>query len=153
MRTETSLIVWHCSATKPDQDIGAADIDAMHKARGWSGIGYMLVIRRNGALEGGRSLDAVGAHVKGYNKVSVGVCMVGGLDDHGDPIEGGLYTQAQWNTADAVREMLLKAYPTAHHVGHRDLSPDIDGDGVIEEWEWLKQCPCFSVKGRWGSDG
>ena len=29
--------------------------------------------------------------------------------------------------------------------GHRDLSPDVDGDGHIEPEEWMKSCPCFDV--------
>ena len=29
--------------------------------------------------------------------------------------------------------------------GHRDLSPDLNGNGEIEPEEWIKQCPCFEV--------
>lgn len=35
---------------------------------------------------------------------------------------------------------------SAHRVvGHRDLSPDVNGNGVVEPEEWVKVCPCFDV--------
>jgi hypothetical protein len=41
---------------------------------------------------------------------------------------------------------LLRNFPEARAVGHRDLSPDLNGDGVISPEKWLKACPCFDVK-------
>ena len=41
---------------------------------------------------------------------------------------------------------LSEKYPDATILGHRDLSPDKDGDGVIETSEWVKHCPSFDVK-------
>lgn len=143
-RAQTDYIVWHCSATKPDQFLDAAAIDAMHKARGWQGIGYHLVIRRDGVLDIGEPISNRGAHVKGYNSRSVSVCMVGGLDEEEKPSNN--FTQAQWHTAFNIQAMLTMLYPKAQTVGHRDLSPDIDGDGEVEEWEWLKMCPCFDAR-------
>lgn len=147
-RTATNFIVIHCSATRPSQDIGRAELDAMHRARGFDGIGYHYVIRRNGALELGRPLDQIGAHVQGFNRTSVGVCMVGGLDESGRPVEDGpgLFTDAQWRAAFDVVATLRSMYPRAHLVGHRDLSPDLDHDGVVERSEWLKTCPGFDVR-------
>lgn len=143
-RKSTSLIVIHCAATKPDQDIGADEIDAMHKARGWKGIGYQYVIRRGGLIETGRPIDDVGAHAKGVNKISVGVCLVGGIDDNGDPDNN--FEPQQMRSLQYIVNFLGVMYPGVEVVGHRDLSPDLDGDGVIEEWEWMKACPCFDVK-------
>lgn len=146
LRTITDFIVFHCSATSPGQDIGAHEIDTWHKARGWDGIGYTLVIRRDGTVEPGRTLDQVGAHVKGYNRRSVGVCMIGGVDKAGKSENN--FTQAQWASSEAVALFLRKMYPDAKILGHRDLSPDLDGDGVIEQHEWLKDCPCFDAPAR-----
>ena len=39
------------------------------------------MIGRSGEIESGRALDKVGAHVKGDNKFSIGICYVGGVDD------------------------------------------------------------------------
>ena len=144
-RNKTNYIVIHATASKPSQDIGVAEIDEWHRARGWSVCGYHAVIRLDGSLEFGRHFDDVGAHVKGYNRESLGIALVGGLDVVGHPAD--TFNDAQLYTLSMVVEMLLEAYPDAKVLGHRDLSPDADGDGVVEQSEWLKDCPCFDVRG------
>lgn len=144
MRRRDDFIVIHCSATGPTSDIGADEIDQWHKAKGWSGIGYHAVIRRDGEIEFGRHFDEVGAHVQGQNARSVGICMVGGVDAEGNAENN--FTEDQFESLDLLVAMLRRAYPTAEVLGHRDLSPDLDGDGIIEKNEWLKECPSFSVK-------
>ena len=143
-RTNTEAIVWHCSATPPSRDIGSGDIDIMHKARGWDGIGYALVIRRDGRLECGEDFKKAGAHAKGWNNKSVGIVLVGGVDEDGKSENN--FTEAQWVAAKHVFEFFTLLYPGADHVGHRDLSPDTDNDGRIQRHEFMKDCPCFSVK-------
>lgn len=137
-------IVVHTAATKPHMDIGFKQIDQWHKSRGWSGCGYHFIIRRDGVLEHGRPLHRAGAHTKGHNMRSWGICMVGGLDSAGEPINN--YTHAQFVTLYILINGLLYIAPHAELLGHRDLSPDVDGDGIIEKWEWLKDCPCFDVR-------
>ena len=151
MRRRTEYIVIHCSATKPDSDIGADEIDDWHKQRGWSGLGYHAVIRRDGTIEFGRHFDEVGAHVKGQNYRSVGVCLVGGVDADGNAEDN--FSTEQLKSLTAIVATLERAYPDAEVLGHRDLSPDLDGDGVVEENEWIKDCPCFDVREwRYGRD-
>lgn len=147
-RRQTIYIAVHCSATKPTSDIGADEIDEWHLKNGWSGIGYHSVIRRSGLIEFGRHFDAPGAHVKGQNYRSVGVCLVGGIDFDGNPEDN--FTDPQMESLYYTINMLLRAYPGADVLGHRDLSPDLDGDGVVEQHEWLKDCPCFDVREWWG---
>lgn len=148
-RSETKYIVVHASATKPTLDIGRRQIREWHIAKGWSDIGYSLVVRRNGLLEAGRHVDDVGAHVAGFNSSSVGLCLVGGLYPNGTEADDdfdGLYTKEQ---ASALKNVLLfyrGLYPSAEILGHRDLSPDKDMDGKIEKHEWLKTCPGFDVR-------
>jgi N-acetyl-anhydromuramyl-L-alanine amidase AmpD len=146
-RTATKHVVWHCSATKPGLDIGAREIREWHLAKGWADIGYHLVIRRDGTIEPGRAMDDIGAHVAGHNSNSIGVCLVGGLDDQGRSFASrpDLFTAQQWVSARIVYQFLRRMYPHALHVGHRDLSPDKDMDGKITQGEWLKTCPTFSV--------
>lgn len=131
-RSETEKIIIHCSATKPSQDIGSNDIDRWHRERGWLKIGYHLVIPRDGTLELGRDLDEVGAHAYGHNAKSVGVCMVGGIDEDGQPDDN--FTIEQWNTLDIVIDYLELLYPDAEVIGHNDVSD--------------KACPSFDV-GEW----
>ena len=145
-------IVVHCSATKADMDIGKKEITQMHLQRGFSTIGYNFVIRLDGTVEVGRSLTIDGAHCnsKGfsgvsYNKHSIGICYIGGLDAHGKAADTRTLEQKK-----ALRELiskLIKQYPDIKEVlGHRDTSPDLDGDGEVEPKEWIKECPCFNAK-------
>lgn len=163
------LIVIHCSATRNGDSLfrygpgdrnpsetAATVIDKMHRDRGFQrsarwlkwqnphlpAIGYHFVITCNGAVFSGRHPNEVGAHVRGLNSHSIGVCLTG----------TDAYTQAQWETLAANISGLRKTYPAARVVGHRDLFPDLDGDGVVEAHEWLKTCPGFSVA-DWLADG
>ena len=138
MRTETKYLVVHCSATPPDMDIGATEIRRWHiEDNCWSDIGYHFVIRRSGALELGREIDAVGAHVRGVNSVSIGCCLIGGVDDDGNPADN--FTAAQRVTLDALLRVLAKAYPGAVVRGHRDFAE--------------KACPSFDAKAWAASRG
>jgi N-acetylmuramoyl-L-alanine amidase len=142
-------IVIHCSATRKNQPTGFAEINAMHKARGWSGFGYHGIIRRDGTIELGRSLQTKGAHVghAGHNHDSWGWCLEGGLNEQGDIVEDD-FEPIQLDTLKLVVKGLLLRAPQAEVVGHRDLSPDLDGDGVVEPHEWVKQCPTMDA-GKW----
>lgn len=143
------LIVLHCSATPTGQAVTVYDIDRWHAERGFQrqpeavaafnpslgSIGYHYFIDLQGQVFSGRSPAEIGAHVAGHNAHSLGVCMAG----------TDKFTPAQWSAlADLVRS-LQADYPQASVVGHRDLSPDADGDGVVEPREWLKTCPGFDV--------
>jgi N-acetyl-anhydromuramyl-L-alanine amidase AmpD len=142
-RKSTRYIVLHVSAIRPHQTSSADQIDAWHKARGWNGIGYHYIIRRNGAVELGRPDDTIGAHVAGFNSTTLGICFEGGLDAFGKPKD--TRTPEQNKAAIKLIKKLVKKYPDAKVLGHRDLSPDRDGDGIIEPHEHLKACPCFDA--------
>ena len=174
-----NLIVIHCSATVSGKPLrtavesAAEVINRWHKERGFArqphavrafstglpNIGYHYVIDVDGVAINGRALAEVGAHAKGYNAESVGICLVGGSE------KTGRYTAAQWRAlAIVVRGLCLGhgiplqfaqrrfgkrgSLPAVEHgiVGHRDLSVDLNEDGAIQEREWLKTCPGFSVQ-------
>jgi N-acetylmuramoyl-L-alanine amidase len=80
---EITHIVMHCTATPGTADIGAAEVNRWHLQRGWSGIGYHFVIRRNGTVEAGRPIEKKGAHVAGFNAKSVGISLAGGVASDG----------------------------------------------------------------------
>lgn len=127
-----NLIVIHCSATTESQDIGRKEIDQWHKQRGWNGIGYHWVIRRDGTVEQGRSEAQPGSHTQGRNKNSIGVCMIGGVRRQGDKlIPEDNFTPAQWASLKRLTLQLLNRYPNADVRGHRDFAN--------------KACPSFSV--------
>lgn len=145
-------IVIHCSATRAGQDIRAADIDKWHKERGFKEIGYHYVIDLDGTIEVGRALPKDGAHCNtsgtsgvNYNKHSIGVCYVGGLDENGEPAD--TRTDEQKIALEELVYDLIEKYPTIKEViGHRDASPDKNNDGKISPNEWIKMCPCYEVK-------
>ena len=73
------FVILHCAYTPDSRNrkFTAKDIDQWHKEKGWKGIGYHYFIRGNGDIEMGRAEFEVGAHVKGHNKDTLGVCYDG----------------------------------------------------------------------------
>lgn len=147
---EIDSIIIHCSATKEGVDFKASDIDRMHKQRGFQMIGYNFVIDLDGTIEPGRPLSMDGAHcnTKGfsgvsYNKHSVGICYIGGLDSNGNPKD--TRTPGQKKALRSLVERLCKDYNIIEILGHRDTSPDLNDNGDVEPFEFIKACPCFDV--------
>lgn len=148
---DIDAIVIHCSASRAGVDLRASDIDKMHKERGFACIGYHYVIDLDGTVEIGRPLPKDGAHCntaglsgKSYNKHSIGICYVGGLDRDGNPAD--TRTPAQKVALDDLVYKLINEYPIKEVIGHRDASPDKNGNGKIEKNEWIKHCPCFDAR-------
>lgn len=142
-----NYIVLHCSASKPGQKLTVSDIDKMHRARGWKKIGYHYVIYPDGSLHQGRELSEAGAHVAGHNADSIGICYVGGLDAQGKPAD--TRTEEQRATLYYLLQRLKEQFPQAEILGHRDFSPDLNGNGRIEPWEYMKACPCFDARAEY----
>lgn len=155
-------IVIHCAATQNGKPLctktqtAAERVDEWHAKRGFKRtekalvfnphlkhIGYHFIIDTDGTVETGRQVSETGAHVKGHNLDSVGICLVGGITIDGKNF--GRYTERQWQALHRVLRELESQYPSARICGHRDLSPDLNGDGNITKNEWLKDCPCFDV--------
>lgn len=151
MRTIT-LIIIHCSATPKGMDIGVKEIDRWHRQRKFEQIGYHWVVRLDGTIEKGRDEYLIGAHVKDHNTHSIGVCYVGGLvnqpgaDGKIHLVPADTRTPEQKTALRQLVNQLHQRYPKAIVLGHRDLSPDLNGNGLIEPNEWLKACPCFDVR-------
>lgn len=136
MREIYSIII-HCAASKGD--ISAKTIDRMHRMRGWKGIGYHYLIRRNGNIELGRPLSEQGAHVKGHNQSSIGICLAGGLAAEGE--KGVMdYTLEQWETLGILVRGLQARFPSITLVaGHNEFTKK-------------KTCPNFDVA-AWAARG
>lgn len=79
-RRHTTLGVVHVNATPPGWDNGAAGNRAIHKAQGWSDIGYNEIINPNGRAGMDRGRMAIGADVAGFSLISYGPSLVGGVD-------------------------------------------------------------------------
>lgn len=142
-----NLIVIHCSATREDRTFSEQDLEVCHRRRGFNGIGYHFYVRKNGDIKTTRPIDRTGAHARGFNAGSIGICYEGGLDGKGCPAD----TRTSWqkHSMHVLVITLLQDYPGCRICGHRDLSPDMNGNGEIEPEEWIKQCPCFEVGKEW----
>ena len=146
MRT-INLIVVHCSATQGNRTLSPEALDLMHRRRGFNGVGYYFYIRKNDSTKTTREIERIGAHTKGHNLNSIGICYEGGLDCHGRPAD----TRTEWqiHSMHVLVLTLLRDYPGCRVCGHRDLSPDLNGNGEIEPEEWVKACPCFDAEEEW----
>nr|WP_244484175.1 N-acetylmuramoyl-L-alanine amidase [Rhizobium sp. Leaf453] len=143
-RKRTTLGVVHVTATPPGWDKAAAGIRAIHKTQGWSDIGYNEIINPDGRPEMGRGKMAIGAHVAGFNSISYGLSMVRGITATGRP-DFNTIKDAQLTTLEKRMRELTVDFPEIEWCGHRDLSPDKNGNGIIEPFEYMKACPCFDV--------
>ncbi|MBE6284217.1 MAG: N-acetylmuramoyl-L-alanine amidase [Mediterranea massiliensis] len=124
------LIVIHCSATRANRRYTVDDCRRDHRDRGFADIGYHYYITRDGEVHAGRPLSQVGAHARGFNRYSIGICYEGGLDNDGRPAD--TRTPQQRTSLDNLLTRLKAAFPQARIVGHNQLNPH-------------KACPCFEV--------
>ena len=121
---DIKLLVVHCSDTEDNDKLRAIDLHKMHLNFGWDGIGYHKIINRCGKIENGRPEYWMGAHVKGKNDISLGVCLIGRYK----------FTAKQYLSLEKVLKKWKSLYPKAKIVGHRDTG------------NTNKTCPNFDVK-------
>ena len=130
MRKIDKIIV-HCSATPKGKHFSADTIRSWHLERGFSDIGYHYIVHLDGTMEYGRMVDVQGAHCKGENKSSIGVCYIGGMDENMKEWED-TRTEEQSATLVDLLSLLKKFHPNAEIYGHRDFS--------------TKMCPSYDAK-------
>jgi hypothetical protein len=139
-------IIIHCSATRPEWMMHAKSEDKVEELRrwhvegnGWSDIGYALVIDRNGSVIKGRDLDKdgdvfddIGAHTRGKNKTSIGVCLIGGFGSRetDDFLENFTLAQ-QVSLVEELRDIVSEIPTITKISGHNQYA--------------AKACPGFSV--------
>ncbi len=117
-RTVTDMIVIHHTGNDVDDDLSAVDIHASHQSKGWAGIGYHFVIRKDGTVEVGRPIDCIGAHAYGFNEHTVGIHLSGNFEI-GTPTPEQIESLAKL-LAD-LTEMYGLENTSQYVVGHRDL--------------------------------
>ena len=124
-------IIIHCAATREGQDYTAKQIDQWHKARGWSEIGYHYVVRPDGSIEVGRDISKVGAHVRGRNTGTLGICYIGGVDS-ANKFAKDTRTPAQKASLLWLTKELAKIHNIKKISGHNQYA--------------AKACPSFDVR-------
>jgi len=140
---EITTLIIHCAATPNGKWFNAEDIDQWHGERNFTRgnkflknqqprlkhIGYHFVIGLKGGVEVGRSLTETGAHARGYNKVSLGTCLIG----------TDKFTEDQWLALKQHVEALKNKFPGLKVIGHRQVNTH-------------KTCPGFDVQ-TWLANG
>ena len=122
-KSKIKFLIVHCSDTPDNKNLTALDIHKMHLSFGWDGIGYHKVICRDGTIENGRPEFWVGAHTKGINNYSLGVCLIGRAQ----------FLEKQFNSLEKILLKWKIKYNTAIIIGHKDAI------------KTHKTCPNFDV--------
>lgn len=136
---KVKYIVLHCTGAPQTQTIPTI-LSFWKNTKKWKSVGYHKIIEANGKVTELAKPNQITNGVAGHNSNSYHICYLGG--------QGG-----KDNRTQAQKDALLKEvkaakllFPDAIILGHRDLSPDLNGDGIISPNEWTKECPSFSAK-------
>lgn len=140
MRTIERIFV-HCTAGSQKQTI--EDLKAEFKERGWKHPGYHYAVMPSGRIEQMLPEEEISNGVQGYNSTSINVAYIGGIDGNGKAVDNR--TSEQKKSLVDLLKQLRQRYPKARIMGHRDISPDKNGNGIIDPWERIKECPCFDA--------
>lgn len=131
MRPINEIII-HCSATPEGKDFTVKDIDRWHRERGFDCVGYHFVVLRNGKIEEGRPIEKIGAHTKGHNTETIGICYIGGVTEDGKTAKD-TRTSEQKTALESLCKRLATNYPSISKIsGHNEYA--------------VKACPSFDVQ-------
>ena len=152
MRQITRIFV-HCTASWQATTTEQTLRDEFRK-NGWRNPGYHFVVKPDGNIIQMLDEGYIANGVKNYNKNSIHVAWVGGIQQE---------AQSKWESKapkivsvdnrtieqkaalfDILTKLKLK-YRDAIILGHRDISPDLNHNGVVDPWERIKECPCFDA--------
>ncbi len=141
-KRDIKWIAIHCTA-------GYGNVDSIKKywknTLKWKTVGYHIIVDLDGNLHTLVNFDEITNGVKGFNSKSIHISYIGGVLKED-------YTKAYDSRTDAQKEGLKQAIlmarkyaPKAKIKGHRDFSTDKNGNGKIDTWERIKDCPSFDA--------
>ena len=134
-RRKVTKIVVHCAYTPEGKEFDIYDIERWHKERNFRTVGYHYVILLDGTIQRGRELDETGAHVRGHNEETIGICYIGGYANDANKTPKDTRTSAQCESITTLLKYLKLVYKDAEIVGHRDLAN--------------RDCPCYDAKNEY----
>ena len=134
---QVNRIILHCSATPEGRPHDANDIRRWHMAKGWKDVGYHWIIGIDGTIEAGRQMNKRGAHAKGHNKDSIGICYIGGMCQD-SLVPKDTLTELQLTALYNVIEFVRSKFGDIPVIGHNEVSN--------------KACPSFNVADKLGED-
>ncbi|MDO4186135.1 MAG: N-acetylmuramoyl-L-alanine amidase [Bacteroidales bacterium] len=133
---EIKLLIIHCSATRVNRPFSTEALIATGRQR-FGQPSYHYYVRQSGEVVQVLPEHVRGAHAKGYNSLSIGICYEGGLDEKGHPAD--TRTEAQKAALLTLLQALKERYPSARIIGHREL-PHV-----------AKACPCFDASSTYAA--
>lgn len=139
---DIKYLVVHCTAspqTQKPKDILSYWKNVMH----WKDPGYHVLVEADGSSHELQPIESPSNGVKGYNRNSLHISYIGGVDKNGKAIDNR--TDAQKATILNYLSKWKKTFPKAKIQGHRDFSPDKNGNGRVDPWERIKECPSFDA--------
>ena len=135
---QINKIIIHCADTPEGKVFDSTDIKKWHLERGFSDIGYHYVILLDGTIETGREIKRSGAHTKGHNLNSIGICYIGGKNKEFTESKD-TRTCEQKDSFDYLLNTLIRIYPDCEILGHYQAT------------ETSKKCPSFDAKEEYKS--
>lgn len=140
---QIKYIVLHCTAGPQSQSVATIK-NYWKNVLKWKTVGYHHLIEASGLVHDLLPVESVANGVAGYNSNSIHISYLGGVDKSGKPVDNRTIKQkeAQILLVDRYK----KLHPNAVVLGHRDFSTDLNGDGILETWEYIKSCPAFDVR-------
>jgi N-acetylmuramoyl-L-alanine amidase len=135
-------LVAHCTATLQTATVESLQRYWREKMK-WTNPGYHYVILPDGTYRSLQDISKPSNGVAGHNIDSIHISYIGGVDAKGKAIDNR--TPAQKETMRRLFTELKAKFPSAKILGHRDFSPDKNGNGKVDYWERVKECPCFDA--------
>lgn len=133
----------HCTAGS-QKETPEGLLNFFFKVKKWSRPGYHYVVSADGTITNIWPESKYSNGVKNMNSNSINIAWIGGVDkEHPQGIDNR--TEAQKKSLRTLLQNLRKKYPKAIIMGHRDTSPDLNHNGIIDPWERIKSCPCFDA--------
>lgn len=136
----------HCTASWQESTT-VESLRKEFKDKGWRAPGYHYVVFPDGNVKKLLEEGLVANGVKNYNSTAIHVAWVGGIT-HKTNSEIASCDNRTPEQMVALFDLLTKLklkYKSAMILGHRDISPDLNHNGVIDPWERIKECPCFDA--------
>lgn len=131
----------HCTAGSQRATVN--DLMREFKNKGWKNSGYHILVTADGKIHQLLPFEKVSNGVKGFNQTSINIAYTGGIDAKGNAVDNRTPEQKQSLMKLLIR--LREKYPKAKIMGHRDISPDLNGNGEVDTFERIKECPCFDA--------
>lgn len=142
MRRITHIVI-HCTATPQNAKVEGI-LKYWRDTLKWNFPGYHYIIEANGNIVQLLDEDTPSNGVAGHNSKLINVSYIGGIEINGKATDNRTVHQKA-ALIGMIKELRLR-HPLALVVGHRDFSPDLNGNGIIDPWERIKECPSFDAK-------